>query len=83
MQQLKQQLDGKSLWEFWRRHKTQLPHWYQAAEHFALIATSSAAVERVFSLYDNKFSDKQQSALEDLKEGAIMIQANSIFRGRL
>jgi len=83
LHQLKQQLDGKSLWEFWRRHKTQLPHWYQAAEHFALIATSSAAVERVFSLYDNKFSDKQQSALEDLKEGAIMIKANSIFRGRL
>lgn len=80
IEQLKEKLDGQSLWEFWRTHKIQLPYWYEAAEHFALIATSSASVERVFSLYDNKFSDEQQSALEDLKEGAIMVQANYNFR---
>ena len=44
-----------------------------------LIATSSASVERVFSLYEGKFSDKQQSALQDYKEG-VMIHANYNFR---
>ena len=68
------------LWIFWREHSIELPFWYKTAEHFALIATSSASVERVFSLYDGKFSEKQQSALQDYKEGAVMVHANYNFR---
>lgn len=68
------------LWKFWRAHSIALPFWYRSAAHFALIATSSASVERVFSLYEGKFSDKQQSALQDYKEGAVMIHANYNFR---
>lgn len=73
---------GDKLWIFWREHSIQLPFWYKTAEHFALIATSSASVERVFSLYDGKFTDKQQSALQDYKEGAVMVHANYNFRNK-
>ncbi len=71
------------LWIFWREHSIELPFWYKTAEHFALIATSSASVERVFSLYDGKFTDKQQSALQDYKEGAVMVHANYNFRNNI
>jgi len=37
---------------------------------------SSACVERIFALYRALFSDFQQSSLEDVKEGSVLIHFN-------
>ena len=65
-----------ALWEFWRRHALSLPCWYEAAAEVALIMTSSASVERLFSLYTSLFTDEQANALEDYRETALMLRFN-------
>lgn len=54
-----------AVWDFWRRRALKLPHWFRCACEVALVATSSASVERLFALYRQLYSDQQDSALED------------------
>ena len=53
------------MWEFWRKYMLQLPHFFAASTDIALILTSSACVERIFSLYVGMFSDEMFNTLED------------------
>ena len=39
----------RELWEFWQQNATILPEWYKCALEVALVMTSSACVERIFS----------------------------------
>ena len=78
-------IDGDSadqLWSFWRTHTLVLPHLFQAATVVALIFTSSACVERVFSLYEGSFTSQQDQALEDRREASIMIRFNTNRRAK-
>ena len=62
--------------EWWRRHEGSLPCWTAAFRKVLLVQPSSAAAERVFSLLNATFSDKQDSALQDYLETSIMLQYN-------
>lgn len=63
--------------EWWKLHENELPNWASTAKKVILIQPSSAAAERVFSLLNNSFNDKQHSCLEDYIESSIMLQYNS------
>lgn len=63
-------------WDFWRRHSLRLPAWYRAAKEVALVMTSSACMERVFSVYESIFSDQQEMALEDVRAASVLIRYN-------
>lgn len=62
--------------EWWRRNEGNLPHWTSAFRKLLLVQPSSAAVERVFSLLRNTFSDHQGSALQDYLQASLMLQYN-------
>jgi hypothetical protein len=70
-------------WLFWRTFYNVLPTWYKVAADVALVMTSSACVERVFSLLNNRFSDQQQRALQDYKECTVRIVYNETFRDKI
>lgn len=63
--------------QWWARHAREVPHWASACSKILLLQPSSAASERVFSLLQNSFSDRQESALEDYIETSLMLQYNS------
>ena len=62
--------------EWWRRHKNDLPKWADMARRIALCQPSSAAAERVFSLLQCTFGDRQDLALEVYVEASLMLQYN-------
>lgn len=62
--------------QWWRTHDEQLPCWYAATRKVLHLCTSSAAAERVFSLYSSTFGDQQNNALEDVRETSMMLQYN-------
>lgn len=64
------------MWLFWKTYYMQLPCWYDLAEEVALILTSSASVERVFSLYESMFGHNDQACLEDLREASVKLRYN-------
>jgi hypothetical protein len=70
-------------WLFWRTFYNVLPTWYKVAADVALVMTSSACVERVFSLLNSRFSDQQQRALQDYKECTLRIMYNETFRDKI
>ena len=49
--------------DWWKRHEQKLPNWCSA-----LVQPTSAAAERVFSLLQNSFSQRQSTSLEDYIE---------------
>ena len=57
--------------DWWKRHEQKLPNWCSA-----LVQPTSAAAERVFSLLQNSFSQRQSTSLEDYIETSIMLQYN-------
>ena len=63
--------------EWWKLHEAELPHWSSAVKKGLLLQPSSAASERVFSLLNNSFNDRQYNSLEDYIEASIMLQYNS------
>jgi hypothetical protein len=71
------------LWMFWPANCLRLPSWYIAARRGALFMMSSACVERIFSLYDSMFSDSQESALEDRREGSVIIYFRNSIAGSI
>ena len=50
---------------FWRKYKEKLPNLYTLFHYLITFPTSSAAVERLFSILQRSFSDKQTHSLED------------------
>lgn len=65
-----------TLWSFWKRYYLILPIWNDCAVEVALVFTSSASVERVFSLYDSFFDQRDQGCLEDHREASIKLRHN-------
>ena len=63
--------------EWWKQNEDQLPQWSLAAKMVFLVQPSSAASERVFSILNNSFGDRQQNSLEDYVESSIMLQYNN------
>ena len=69
--------DGaKIAWTFWRRNALRLPEWFHAACEVALVATSSASVERIFAVHRQVFTDQQEMTLEDRRASCVMIRYN-------
>ena len=63
--------------DWWKRHAEGLPHWSHAVRSILLVQPSSAAAERVFSILNSTFSDRQDSSLEDYIESSVMLQYNN------
>jgi len=61
---------------WWEIHEQEIPNWAKACKKILLIQPSFAASERVFSLLENSFRDKQACAMEDYIEASIMLQYN-------
>ncbi len=62
--------------KWWKDHGSELPAWAEACKLVLLVQHSSAAAERVFSLLQNSFSERQNSALEDYISLSVMLQYN-------
>ena len=58
----------------WWSHEHRLPCWAKATRIVLLIAPSSAAVERAFSLLEASTSKRQQGLLQDHLELSLMLQ---------
>ena len=63
--------------QWWQRNASALPHWVAAARKVLLVQPSSAASERVFSLFNASFQGQQETTLQDYLETSIMLQYNS------
>ena len=81
--QLADEFQYEDGWAFWRSYYNSLPTWYKVAADVALVMTSSASVERVFSLLNSRFNDQQQRALKDYKEASLRITYNERFRDNI
>jgi len=64
------------IFDWWRLNELKLPTWYYCFEYVSLYLTSSAAAERLGSMFHNKFSDSNQQSLEDYIEISMMMQYN-------
>ena len=62
------------LW--WKSKESALPTWASCVKKVLCIQPSSAAAERVFSLLQTSFGDRQGLALQDYIETALMLQYN-------
>ena len=62
--------------EWWKAHKTDLPHWSAAASDVLLVQPSSAAAERIFSLPKASFGSQQDTTLNDYIQTSLMLQYN-------
>ena len=62
---------------WWQAHEKELPKWSGACKQVLLVQPSSAAAERVFSLLENSFNNRQNSSLEDYIETSLMLQYNN------
>ena len=69
-------LTTEDMWSFWRKFYLQLPLWYATAAEVAIVLTSSAAVERVFSLYAAFFGDSDRGCLADRREASVKLRHN-------
>ena len=63
-------------YDWWQRHEQELPYWCTAFKLVLLVQPSSASAERVFSLLQNSFTQRQSSSLEDYIETSLMLQYN-------
>ena len=63
---------------FWKKHKDnkKVKTFVTVMQLLAIIPTSSAAVERVFSLLRRMFDDGQTRTLEDKLQLALMLRMN-------
>ena len=63
--------------EWWSQHSEEVPSWAIACKQVLLLQPSSAASERVFSLLQNSFNNRQEQALEDYIETSLILQYNN------
>ena len=68
---------GLDILSFWERFQPLgLPTWGALVMHIISLAPSSAAVERVFSLFRNKFDKQMFNSKEDYIETSLMLHFN-------
>lgn len=65
---------------WWRGKKHTLQAFYKILGQAVLYQPTSATAERSFSLLDSIFGDESASALEDAKEGSVMLRVNDTQR---
>lgn len=63
--------------EWWSQHSEEIPSWTSACKQILLLQPSSAASERVFSLLQNSFNNRQEQALQDYIETSLILQYNN------
>jgi len=68
--------------EWWRRNARVLPHWSAAARLAMLYQPSSAMVERIFSILNNKYKDSQSRILEGHLIASVMCSYNTMWRAK-
>ena len=61
---------------WWKAKRTDLPTWAVSVKKVLCLQPSSAAAERVFSLLQVMFNDRQGLALQDYIESSLMLQYN-------
>ena len=66
-------MDANDLSDWWKRNGAKVPSWNRAAGKFLLMRPSSAAMERVFSLYQYAISDFQLNTSPDVEELRIQL----------
>ena len=66
-----------AVWRWWMQRGTTLPTWYEFAIKLAVVQPSNASSERVFSLLNGLFSDRQQNALDDMINLSVMLRYNA------
>ena len=59
---------------WWKANASDLPHWSSTTSNILLVQPTSASSERVFSLLNNSFSDRQDASLSDYVEASLMLQ---------
>lgn len=74
--------DRIALANWWSLVRGQLPEWSIVVSCAVLFVPSSAGAERVFSMVSFMFDDGQDAALEDFKEGSLMLRYNTIWRSK-
>ena len=62
--------------DWWKDNASTLPHWSKCAKKIFLLQPLSAAAERVFSLLNSSFGERQDNALKDYIEASLMLQYN-------
>lgn len=62
---------------FWLKFKKKLPNLYRLCHYLITFPPSSASVERLFSISQNSFTDKQTVSLEDYVSLSLMYQYNN------
>ena len=68
---------GLAILTFWETFQgLGLPVWGSLVTHLISLAPSSAAVERVFSLFRNKFDKQMYNSKEDYIETSLMLHYN-------
>ena len=65
-----------NFWVFRLSNMLRIPFWYRLVCETVIVRPSSATVGRIFSLYDNQFSQLQQSALEYYRKTSIILRFN-------
>jgi hypothetical protein len=69
---------GLEVLAFWKQHSELIPKWAELAAEIFILAPSSAAVERLFSLLRDKFDEKNlQRSLLDFVETSLLLRYNS------
>jgi hypothetical protein len=70
--------------QWWYTVKNQLPNWYNyIIPQACIFQPTSCAAERVFSMLKWMFGKKEESALEDYKEYALISRYNTLARLQL
>ena len=64
--------------DWWERNCHSLPHWSSAVKKVLLVQPTTAAAERVFSLLNSSFGNRQDGALQDYMEPSLMLQYNAV-----
>jgi hypothetical protein len=62
--------------EFWVGSKHLLPNLFDVVRHIVVCPTSSASVERVFSILNQSLGNQQTASLEDYISTSLMYQYN-------
>ena len=63
--------------EWWSQHSKEIPSWATLCKQMLLSQPSSAASERVLSLLQNSFNNRQEQALGDYIKMSLILQFNN------
>ena len=67
---------GVELLKWWKVNHRTIPSWAKAARIIFAMTCTSAASERVFSLFESMFGHDQLNTLADQLQGSVMLRYN-------